>query len=196
MAAPQREAVSVSIAPAAPKLAPKPVERRKTSPVKTIALVLLTLAFAGGAALQLTPHGAFGYLTIGDRIHAGAYERAAQSAMADADRASAPDTYEAARAASDAVAAAHARMPRARQLTAYAAMVDASLTVRFGADGSRASRAGQLLAELPANEPVKYRDAAAAAQAAAGEELDRAGKALEAASRKDAGDPGRSSARR
>jgi tetratricopeptide (TPR) repeat protein len=183
------EPKSVSVAPPPPRIAREPEERRKTSPAKVVAAVLLTLGLLGGAALQLTPYGAFGYLTISDRIHAGAYAQATRDAIAQADKAGAPDTYEAAKAAAETVAAAHARMPRARQLTAYAAMVDAALTVRFGADASRASRAKQLLADLPTNEPVQYEDAATAAQAAASEDTERARKALDAAAKKDAGDP-------
>jgi tetratricopeptide (TPR) repeat protein len=143
----------------------------------------------GGAALQLTPYGAFGYLAISDRIHASGYAQATRDAIAQADKTGAPDTYEAAKAAADAVAAAHARMPRARQLTAYAAVVDASLTVRFGADATRASHAKQLMADLPSNEPVQYQDAAMAAVAAASDDAERARKSLDAAAKKDAGDP-------
>jgi tetratricopeptide (TPR) repeat protein len=63
------------------------------------------------------------------------------------------------------------------------------MTVRFGVDGSRPTRAKQLLAELPPNQSVRYLDVAIAAQAAADGDLERARKALDAASRRDAGDP-------
>jgi tetratricopeptide (TPR) repeat protein len=156
---------------------------------KLVAGGLLIAAILGGASLQLTPLGAFGYLAIGDAMHASDYVRATSSAMGAAEKSLAVDTYDAAKGAAEAAAAAHARTPRARSLTAYAAMLDAATSARFGADTTRASRAKQLLAELPPNEPVKYADVAAAALAAADGDLDRARKALEAASKREPNDP-------
>jgi predicted Zn finger-like uncharacterized protein len=162
---------------------------RRRSVGKLAAGAVLVAAVLGGAALQLTPYGAFGYLAIGDAMHAGDYASATSSAMSEAQKTLAPDTYDAAKAAAERAAAAHARTPRARALTAYAAAVDAAIVVRFGVDTARASRAKQLLAELPPNEPVKYLDVATAAQAAAEGDLDKARKALDAASKRDTGDP-------
>jgi tetratricopeptide (TPR) repeat protein len=142
-----------------------------------------------GAALQLTPYGAYGYLYIGDRIHAADYDRAASLALFEVERVLSADTYDAARSAVDAAAAAHGRTPRAHSLTAYAAFVDFAMTVRFGPDTSRAPRAKQLLAEVPAKEPVKYLEVAQAAQLAADGEIDKARKVLEAADRTYEGDP-------
>ncbi len=183
------ELTSVPIAPTVPRERPAIRPKGKRSLAKAISVGLAVLALLGGAALELTPYGAFGYLTIGDKLNASSYERATKQAIADFDKASAADTYEATRAAADAVAASHKKWPRARQLTAYAAMVDAALTVRFGPDASRGPRAKQLLAEVPVGEPVKYLDAATAAQAGANEEWDRARKALDAAQARDTGDP-------
>jgi tetratricopeptide (TPR) repeat protein len=165
------------------------VAPRKRSMVKGLALAAIVLALVGGAALQLTPYGAYGYVYVGDVLHAADYQRSTVAAMSDVEKMLAADTYAAARAGTDAAVAAHARVPRARPLAAYAAVVDCSMTARFGADGSRPVRAKQLLAELPANQPVKYVDVARAAQAAADGDLDTARKALDAASRRDVGDP-------
>jgi tetratricopeptide (TPR) repeat protein len=167
----------------------QPETRRKASPAKIAATTLAVLAILGGAALQLTPYGAFGYLSITDRVRAGDYRRATVQAITDANKTAAADSYEAARAAADGAIASHGRMRRARQLTAYAALVDAALTARFGADSTRGSHAKSLLAELPPDEPVKYADAAKAALAGASEEIDKARASLEAARKKDAGDP-------
>jgi tetratricopeptide (TPR) repeat protein len=156
---------------------------------KVIAGGLLIAVILAGAALQLMQYGAFGYLVIGDRMHASDYVRGTSSAMGAAEKSLAADTYDAAKAAADAAAKAHAQMPRARSLTAYAAMLDAATVARFGADTTRGSRAKQLLAELPPNEPVKYADVAIAAQAAADGDVDRARKALDAASKRDTNDP-------
>jgi predicted Zn finger-like uncharacterized protein len=164
-------------------------EPRRRSYGKLVAGGVLLALVLGGAALQLTPLGAFGYLALGDALHAGDYATATSSAIGEAEKAAAPDTYDAAKSAAESAAAAHARTPRARALTAYAALVDAAVTVRFGPDPSRPPRGKQLVAELPPNEPVKYLDVATAAQAAADGELDKARKALDAASKRDAGDP-------
>jgi cellulose synthase operon protein C len=156
--------------------------QRKRSRVRTLGAVLAVLAVVGGAALQVTPYGAFGYLAIGDVLHAGDYRQAALAAITECDRAAASDTYDAAKAALEAVYGAQARSPRARALEAYAAFADYAATARFGPDTSRASRAQQLLAALPADAPVQYGDAASAAQAATGDDLPGARKAVDAAS--------------
>jgi tetratricopeptide (TPR) repeat protein len=156
---------------------------------KVVAGAVVALLVVGGAALQLTSYGAFGYLAIGDRMHAADYTRATTSAMADTEKALGPDTYDAAKAAVDAAASAHVRNPRVKPLAAYAAIVDAATTLRFGADPARTAQAKRWLGELPPGEPVKYREIAQAAQSAAEGDLDKARKGLDAASKRDAGDP-------
>jgi tetratricopeptide (TPR) repeat protein len=150
---------------------------------------IVAAALLGGASLQLTSYGAFGYLYVADRLHAADYERATSLAVLEAERQLSGDTYDVTKSAVAAVAAAHARAPRARSLTAYAAFVDSAMTVRFGADTSRAPKAKQLLSELSPEEPAKYAQAATAAQLAADGDLDRARKALEAEARAEASDP-------
>ena len=154
---------------------------RKPSLAKSIVAAVAVLAVIGGAALQTTPYGAFGYVAISDRLHASDYRQAAAAAIADADRAVASDTYDAAKTALDGVNAAQARAGRARGLTAYAGFADYATTVRFGPDTTRVSRAKQLLAGLPTDPPPQYADAALAAQAAAGDDVDGARKAVDAA---------------
>ncbi len=156
---------------------PKP----KRSIVKMVAAGVLLLAVAGGASLQVTPYGAFGYLAIGDILHASDYRQATLAAIGDSDKASASDTYDASKAALDALYAAQARSPRAHAIAAYAAFADYATTARFGADTTRGSRAAQLLASLPGDKPVQYADAAAAAQAAAGDDAAKARTAVDAA---------------
>ncbi|MDP9033555.1 MAG: zinc-ribbon domain-containing protein [Myxococcota bacterium] len=162
---------------------------RKRSIRRQLTGALVVLALLGGAALQLTPAGAYGYLALNDIVHAKDYERAMAATMAETERALALDTYDAARGAVDSAAAAQSRMRRAKPLAAYAALVDFAMAVRFGPDMTRASRGSQLLAALPRDEPVKYRDVALAAQAAENDDLDKARKTLEEASRRNAGDP-------
>jgi predicted Zn finger-like uncharacterized protein len=161
-----------------------PVVRAKRPMGRRIALLVAFLALAGGAVLEfVSPYGAFGRFVIQDRLHAGDYKAATLAAIGDFDKVSGPDTYDVARAAGDAAAAAHQRTPRALALSAYAAFADYAITVRFGQDTSRAPRGKQLLAELPPNEKIDYRDIALAAQFAEGGEIDRARKGLDAASR-------------
>jgi tetratricopeptide (TPR) repeat protein len=167
-------------APARGRGGPQAEAKPKRSLVKTIAAGVVLLAVAGGAALQVTPYGAFGYLLISDTLHASDYRQATLAAIADGDKASASDTYDAAKAALDASYAAQARTPRARAISAYAAFADYATTVRFGADTTRGSRAAQLIAGLPTDKPVQYTDAAAAAQLAAGDDPVRARKAVDA----------------
>jgi tetratricopeptide (TPR) repeat protein len=160
----------------------------KPSALKWVALGLLVLLLVGGAALHLTPFGAYGYLYVGDMLHASDYEAAANSAIRASETALAADTYDAATAAVDAVYAAHRKTPRARALTAYAAFVDCEVGVRFGPDPARVSRAKQVLAELPPKPPVKYLDAARAVQAAEGDPA-KALAAVDAAAKREPGGP-------
>jgi tetratricopeptide (TPR) repeat protein len=187
---------AAATAPVSTSVRPGPMGRERPAPEpgkrsygKVIAGGIFIALVLGGGALQLTSYGAFGYLAIGDAIHAGDYARSTSTAIGDAEKALGVDTYDAAKAAADAAFAAHVRAPRARALTAYAAVVDAAITVRFGADPSRPSHLKQLIAELPPNEPVKYLDVASAAQAAADGDLDKARRGLEAASKRDPADP-------
>jgi tetratricopeptide (TPR) repeat protein len=167
-----------------PEAAPK-----KRSLGKSIAAGVLVLAVLGGATLQLTPYGAYGYLVIGDLLNAKAYAATTSATLAAADKTLGSDTYDDAKAAVEAAAAAHASAPRIKPLAAIAAIVDYTTTVRFGVDGSRASRGKQLVAELAATPDAKYLDVALAAQAAEAGDLDRARKAIDAASRHYPGDP-------
>jgi tetratricopeptide (TPR) repeat protein len=161
----QTAGATVSLRPATSR-EPPPVKR---SPVRWVVAVLFFLALLGGGALQLTPYGAYGYLFIGDFLHAADYERATASAIAACEASFGADTYDGAKAAADAVYAAHAKTPRATSLTAYAAFVDYEVGLRFGADPARVSRAKQALGQLLPNNPVQYLAAALAAQSGEGD---------------------------
>ncbi len=161
--------------------AAQPTRTRPSSTGKRLALAGVVALVLAGAALQLTPYGAFGYQVVSDRVHARDFELALSATEAVTEKALGLDTYDQAKAAVDGAAAAHDRVPRARALTAYASLVDAVATVRFGADTARASRAKQLLAELPPDATVEFRHLALAAQAAADDELESARAALDAA---------------
>jgi cellulose synthase operon protein C len=179
----------VSVRPAAPRgerAAPVPTKRSRA---KSAAAVLLVAAILGGAALQLTPYGAGGYLFFGDMLHAKAYAATTVATLAGAEKTLGSDTYDDAKAAVEATAGAHVGAPRIKPLAAVAAIVDYATTVRFGADVARASRAKQFVAELAATPDTKYLDVAFAAQAAEAGDNDKARKALDAASHRYPGDP-------
>ncbi len=186
---------AASSAPArVPAVGPRVIDepkKKKRSLGKAIGSGLIVLALVGGAALQVTPYGAFGNLVIGDFLHAGDYRRATAAAVADTDRSAGADTYDAAKAALDADYAAQARSGRNKSLTAYTAFVDLSLSARFGPDPARASRAKQLIASLPTDPPVQYADAALAAQTADGGDLRGGRSAIDAATTRagGSGDP-------
>jgi tetratricopeptide (TPR) repeat protein len=147
---------------------------------KKVGLAIAVAAVIGGAALQLTPYGAFGFVWVADRIHAKDYALALSTTASATEKALGGDTYDQAKAAVDAAAAAHDRSPRARDLTAYASLVDAATTVRFGPDIARASRAKQFVAELPPDAVLAYRDIALAALAASNDDAAGARKGLDA----------------
>jgi tetratricopeptide (TPR) repeat protein len=179
----------VSIRPPAPRGEREPSEPKKRSKVGAIAAGVLVVAILGGAALQLTPYGAFGYLVIGDKLHEKAYAATTESTLAGAHKTLASDTYDDAKSAVEATAAAHVGNPRIKALAAVAAIVDYATTVRFGPDAARASRAKQLVSDLSATPDAKYLDVALAAQSAEAADFDKARKALDGVARRYPGDP-------
>jgi tetratricopeptide (TPR) repeat protein len=166
-----------------------PAVRRKPSIGRAVGLGLAVAILLGGASLQLTPYGAFGYLLLADVVHAGSYAAATAAAISEAQKTLGADTYDEAKAAVEAAYAAHARMPRAKPLAAYAALVDSEATIRYGSDASRAPRARQLTANLPGGGKVAYLTTALAAQSAEAGDLEKARLLLEAESQRSLGDP-------
>jgi tetratricopeptide (TPR) repeat protein len=156
--------------------------------LKIAAGLLVLVVIIGGASLELTPYGAWGRVYLYDLSKAADYKAASAGAVREGERVMRADTYDAAREALEATAQSHARMPRARPLTAYNALIDAETQLRFGVDPGRASRAKQLFAELPVDKPVQYFDAAAAAIAAMDGDVAKAQKLLDSASKQDRSD--------
>lgn len=194
-APPVRAAATAPVSVRPPVARERPARTSVAPPRKStgkyVALGVVVAAVLGGASLQLTQYGAFGYLAIGDVLHAKDYAAALTSDMAATEKSLASDTYDDAKSASDAAAAAHARTPRARPVTAYAAIVDFATTVRFGADPARAPRGKELVGELVQSQAkdVKYLDVAEAAQFAEGGDWGKARTALAAAAGRYPGDP-------
>ncbi|HET9471484.1 MAG TPA: hypothetical protein VFO24_10295, partial [Usitatibacter sp.] len=168
----------------------RPTLPKAKQPVgKRVAQAALVAAILAGASLQLTNYGAYGYLYIADKVNAREYERATLANVGATEKALGGDTYDQAKTAMEAVAAAHARLPRAKALTAYAAIIDSAIALRFGSDAARASRAKQLVAELPPDDGSFYREVALLAQAAVDGDLDKARKGLTAAGARNPQDP-------
>lgn len=164
---------------------------RRRSVGKYVALGIVVAAILGGASLQLTQYGAFGYQAIGDVLHAKDYAAALTSDMTATEKSLSTDTYDDAKSAAESANGVHARTPRARPVTAYAAVVDFATTVRFGPDPARVPRGKELVTELVQAQAkdVKYLDVAQAAQLADGGDWGRARTALAAAAGRYPGDP-------
>jgi tetratricopeptide (TPR) repeat protein len=162
---------------------------KKQSKGPRIALAVFVVAVLGGGSLELTPYGAFGRHTATDAMRAGEYQRLATDSAAVARKQMSTDVYTESRAAVDELARVHASSPRARPLVAYAALAEFENQLRFGTDSDRAARAKQWLAELPKDTEVRYGAAALAAQDAVLGDLPKARKGLDAASKRDTGDP-------
>ena len=154
---------------------------RPASKAPKIIAAAVALLVVGGAALQFTPFGAFGYVIISDKLHSSDYEKDAVVA-ADAARAKlALDTYASAQQAADDLADLRRRSPRSRPLASYAAFAEYANQVRFGADASRGARAKTFISDIPADTSVPYLPSALAAQSAASGDLAAAKSALAAA---------------
>jgi cellulose synthase operon protein C len=154
-------------------------ERPSSKAPKIIAAVVALLV-VGGAGLQFTPVGAFGYIYISDKLHSGDYNKDALTA-ADAARAKlALDTFSSAQQAADELADLKRRSPRSRPLAAYAAFAEYANQVRFGVDTSRGARVKTFISDVPPGTEVPYLPSALAAQSAASGDLAAAKAALAA----------------
>jgi len=158
-----------------------------------IAAVVLLGAFIGGAALQLTSYGMFGYKAVSDFTHKSEWGREASTDLGTARGVLEGDLYDKSRAAADQIATQSAALPRALSLTAAAALVEYEFQVRYGRDAARATRADGWVASVAAarGDPgsVAFYNAASAGRAAAKGDLANAWALLDAASQKDTGDP-------
>lgn len=162
---------------------------KKPSRAGRVLLGLFALALIGGGALQFTRHGAFAYLTIGDALHAKEYASFTASESQRARDRMAKDVAPEARGAVDGLFAAHWQKPRAAALATYAAFAEFSYETRFGADVDRNAKAKLILADAASLPDVPHLELARAAQDAAAGNLDKARKGLDAASKRDPGDP-------
>lgn len=131
----------VSLPTAGSRTPVRKIDEKPKSQGKSIAVLAFTLVLFGGAALQLTKYGAFGYLVILDAVHAKDYAASAKGAEEATEARWKDDTFQSARAAADDVAFTHESKPRALALTAYATYVERMHQLRFGADAARANRA-------------------------------------------------------
>lgn len=159
----------------------KPATATSSGKGGKIAAGVLAVVVVVGAALQLTRHGAFGYLSILDAVHAKDYVLAYKSSSEKARGLLVTDTYDDARAALEELGSAHKRFPRARPVTALAAFAAFDADVRYGRDDGRPGRGALWIAEIPQGEIPPGMDLAQAAQTASKGELDRAKKSLDAA---------------
>ncbi|MBX3209407.1 MAG: tetratricopeptide repeat protein, partial [Labilithrix sp.] len=141
------------------------VERPSSKLPKIIGAALVVVV-VGGAALQLTPLGAFGYVWIGDKLHSGENVADATSKADFARTKLATDTFPAAQQAADDLVEARKRAPRSKPLGSYAAFVEYMNQIRFGVDPARAARVSTFLSDIPPDVQVPYLAAAQAAQLA------------------------------
>ncbi|MGO9713108.1 MAG: tetratricopeptide repeat protein [Polyangiaceae bacterium] len=178
-------------APARPRRERAAERSRGPSPLPKILAGLVGVAVLGGAALTLTPYGPFGYYAVQDAAHKAEYAKAATDALQKLHDGLKTDVYSDSVNTANQLAAARAARPRARSLTAIAAIAEIETELRFGKEPERANRAKVwLTSEIP--EPranVRYLDVANAAVAAIDRERDKARAGFDAAERKYAGDP-------
>jgi predicted Zn finger-like uncharacterized protein len=145
------------------------VIRRSSSRAPRVLAILVVLGLVGGAALQATSAGAFGWKLVNDTLHQKDYDQLMQSTASSARRRMGVDTWADFRGAVDDLAASHASTPRARDLTAYAALAAYETELRFGSDGPTDARAKAWLAELGEKDSRYAAIARAAGQAVAGD---------------------------
>ncbi len=114
------------------------------------ALALLLAAVLGGAALEMTPYGAFGRIFIGDKLHADEYAQMAVSASDKARAKMRTDIFPDAASAREELGRLVADAPRAKELVAYRALFDAAAQLRFGPfEPADVDEARALLGSMP-----------------------------------------------
>lgn len=163
----------------------RPDYDRTPSKVPKILAALVAVIVVGGAALQFTPLGAFGYVYIGDKLHSADYAKNTAEMGVKTREKLALDTYAAATAAADELAEARRRSPRSRPLSAYAAFVEFANQTRFGGNAERGAKAKTFTSDIPAGETAPYLAAANAAQEAASGEWEKAKAAIADAQAKE-----------
>lgn len=169
---------------------PRPVRvQREGSKVPRVVAGILALFVVGGAALQATPYGAFGYLAISDAAHAGEWKKTTTLATSQARTSLSRDVYGDARKTASDLVATQAKNPRARQLAAYAALTEYAVELRFGVVTEHAAKASYLLGQIPPKTEVPYLIAAQGAREAVAGNFAQARTLLDTASRKDPNDP-------
>ncbi len=126
-------------------------------------------------------------------MHRTEWSAKASDSLGKARKVIEADLYDRVRAAADGVANDMMALPRAKALTAAAALAEFEFQLRFGRDAARATRADgwlKQIAELEGNPGVvPYYSAAAAGRAASQGDVAGARLMLDAAAQKDTGDP-------
>ena len=155
-----------------------PVNDRPSSKAPKIIAALVAPLVVGGAGLQFTPVGAFGYIYFSDKYRSKGYDSEALTAADSARAKLALDTFSSAQQAADELADLKRRSPRSRPLASYAAFAEYVNQVRFGVDTSRNARVKTFISDIPPGTEVPYLRAALAAQSAAAGDLAAARSAL------------------
>ncbi len=130
-----------------------------------IAIAVLGVVVIGGAALSLTPYGAFGTKYIDARLHGQERSAAAANAVRAAVRSLEGDEYGAFRRTLRSLDAQQLSTPNEPELAAFNTYAHYFALARFGSDSAIASRARALfdrMASLPAG--TRYAAAARAAR--------------------------------
>jgi cellulose synthase operon protein C len=171
-----------------PTQARAPAPERRASRVPFVLAGVAAVLVLGGAALEMTPLGAYGRYSISDTLRAGDYAASAAAAGDAARKKLATDTFPAAQAATEEMGELVRKSPRSRPLAAYAAFLEYANQVRFGADPARTARAQTYLAEMPQETEVPYLAAALAARDAAAGDWAAAKAGAEASAKKPPAD--------
>jgi len=111
-------------------------------------LGVLGVAIVAGAALALTPYGAFGKNWIDEVLHGEERLVAASRVIQEVERSLERDTYERAIAGLRRLDQAVARVPQVKDLHAYIVYANNLVAARFGPEPARIGRARQVLATL------------------------------------------------
>lgn len=137
---------------AAEKKPAKAMDPKRKAAILYGLMGFVAFSIIGGAALALTPYGAFGKNWFDEQINGPDRQAAAMRVIQQVERTMERDTYERALAGLRRLDQALERVPKVQELQAYIIYANHLVVARFGADPARTGRARQVLAQLTAAE--------------------------------------------
>ncbi len=148
LAAPVRARVQTPAKSAVDEVDAEELAARRRKRIALVALAVLVVVGGAGASLGATRHGFFGVYALESLTSAAGDAAGTESAIRNAERLAAPDTYADVRAGLVSLAGARREQGLNRALLERSALHESLYQHRFGADSASSSRVSRIFARL------------------------------------------------